>query len=261
MRAYSLQMSKIFKYSLLTLFLCLGIENISANSENTAEEWKAKFFTNYVFQIYNSIDFSSYQKINFPVFEAGLKGMMNLKAAGKIADSQQIISLIDFSLPSIHPRMWIIDLKNKKAVWNDYVAHGEGSGLDSAVAFSDQNNSHKSSLGFYVTTDIYEGKHGISLKLIGFDKGFNSSALKRVIVVHGADYVSYSFIEGQKRLGRSWGCPAVSKNEINTVINYIKGGTCLFIYAPVVQYLKKSIWLKSLPNVIFSDFNCNEKSI
>lgn len=254
-------MNKILKYSFVTLFLCLGIQNISARSENSAEEWKVNFFSNYIIQLYNSIDFSSTRKINFPVFEAGLKGMLNLKAAGIIADSQQIISLIDFSLSSIHPRMWIIDLKNKKAVWNDYVAHGEGSGLDSAVSFSDQNNSHQSSLGFYVTSDIYKGSHGISLKLIGLDKGFNSSALKRAIVVHGADYVSNSFIEGQKRLGRSWGCPAVSKNEINTVINYIKGGACLFIYAPVAQYFKKSIWLKSLPNQIFSDLICNENSI
>lgn len=248
-------MNITLKYSIITLFLCLSIQNISARSENSVEAGKANFFSNYIVQLNNIIDFSATGIINFPVFEAGLKGMMNLKAAGKIADSQQIISLIDFSLPSIQPRMWIIDLKNKKALWNDYVAHGEDSGLDSAVAFSDQNNSHKSSLGFYVTTDIFEGKHGISLKFIGFDKGFNSSALKRAIVVQGADYVSNSFIEGQKRLGRSWCCPAVSKNETNTVINYIKGGTCLFIYAPFAQYLKKSIWLKSLPNVIFSDFS------
>src|SRR5690606_7045458 len=104
--------------------------------------------------------------------------------------------------------------------------------------------------GFYVTGDTYVGKHGNSLRLYGMDKGYNSAAYQRAIVVHGADYVSPAFVAGQNRLGRSWGCPAVSNQIIGKVIDYIKGGTALFIYAPQKNYLTSSSWLKKSDQLI-----------
>jgi len=125
--------------------------------------------------------------------------------------------------------MWIVDLINKQLLLNTWVAHGQGSGVDVANSFSNTDDSHQSSLGFYVTDDVYIGKHGRSLHLDGLDEGFNSDARAREIVVHAADYVSQSAIDQMGRIGRSWGCPAVSPEVAGQVIDYIKGKTMLYI--------------------------------
>ena len=70
----------------------------------------------------------------------------------------------------------------------------------------------------------------MSLKLDGLEKGFNDNARNRAVVVHGADYVSESFIKNHNRLGRSQGCPAVPVEMNEKIINAIKGKSCLFIY-------------------------------
>jgi hypothetical protein len=125
--------------------------------------------------------------------------------------------------------MWIVDLINKELILNTWVAHGNGSGDDMANYFSNQNDSHASSLGFYVADDVYHGKHGRSLRLNGMDAGFNDNARSRSIVLHAAPYVSQSTITQLGRLGRSEGCPAVSPKVAGKVINTIKGKTVLFI--------------------------------
>ena len=81
------------------------------------------------------------------------------------------------------------------------------------------------------------------------DSGYNDAALQRAIVMHGADYVSEDFIKNQKRLGRSWGCPAVPRALAEPIINTIKGKNCLFIYYPDTQYLSSSKWLKAEENI------------
>jgi hypothetical protein len=120
-----------------------------------------------------------------------------------------------------------------------------GTGDEFAEHFSNNDSSHQSSLGFYVTEETYNGKNGYSLKLIGMDKGFNDAALERAIVMHGADYVSDNFASAHKRIGRSWGCPAISRELAAPIINTIKGKNCLFIYYPDKNYLNSSEWLKS----------------
>ncbi len=135
--------------------------------------------------------------------------------------------------------MWIVDILNKKLLLNTWVAHGQGSGNDMADHFSNINESHQSSVGFYVTDDVYFGKHGRSLRLDGMDEGFNSAARNRAIVVHAADYVSQGTIAQLGRLGRSHGCPAVSPEVSDMVINTIKGKTLLFINGNDTRYASK----------------------
>jgi hypothetical protein len=134
--------------------------------------------------------------------------------------------------------MYIIDVKNFRVLMNTYVAHGKNSGLTYAEHFSNRPESLESSLGFYVTKNTYSGKHGLSLRLAGLDRGFNDKAEERAVVIHGAPYI------GEQRsgayMGRSWGCPAVPQHLAPEVINFIKNGTCLFIYHPSQSYLHGS---------------------
>ena len=135
--------------------------------------------------------------------------------------------------------MWIVDLINKELVLNTWVAHGNGSGDDVANHFSNSNESHASSLGFYIADNVYNGKHGRSLHLDGMDAGFNDNARSRSIVVHAAPYVSQGAINHLGRLGRSEGCPAVSPKVIGKVISTIKGKTVLFINGNDNNYMSK----------------------
>ena len=144
--------------------------------------------------------------------------------------NDSLLTIIDFNKPSTEERLFIVDLKNKKLIKKALVAHGINSGLETAKDFSNRINSHKSSLGLYLTDDVYTGKHGYSLRLDGLEKGINDNARERDIVMHGASYVSDEFIQKNGRLGRSFGCPALSNSESKDIINLIKNKTCLFIY-------------------------------
>jgi hypothetical protein len=198
---------------------------------------------NYISQLYKQIDFSKSTTLSYDVFDKAFRGYLNLRNSGKLNTETEVISVCDFSLPSTENRLWVIDLAKRKVLFNTYVAHGEGSGDDSANSFSNAFNSHKSSLGFYVTGDIYQGEHGTSLRLNGMDVGFNDAAYDRGVVVHGADYVGNKFVASHNRLGRSWGCPAVPTALYKPIIDVIKYGTCLFIYYPDNKYLASTSWL------------------
>jgi hypothetical protein len=239
--------------------LCLSVLTLSAlihlsasaigNDSHTAVANTASTKTtsvtvdDYIGEVYSQIDFSHSQKLDPQVFNKAMRGYLNLQAAGKLNASKQILSVVDFTKSSTQNRLWIIDMKSKKVIYNTYVAHGQGSGLDMATNFSNQDGTHASSLGFYVTSETYMGAHGNSLRLNGMDKGFNDAALSRGIVVHAADYVSKGNIAGQGRLGRSWGCPSVAPELSQPIINTIKGGTCLFIYHSTPQYHKTAYWM------------------
>ncbi|MET3113566.1 hypothetical protein AAKU52_001291 [Pedobacter sp. CG_S7] len=173
------------------------------------------------------------------VFEKAVTGFYNLKISGKIADDKSILSIADFDQNSTKKRLWIIDLAKKELLLNTWVAHGQHSGADKATHFSNVNNSYQSSMGFYVTGEIYTGQHGRSLRLDGMDEGFNSNARKRAIVIHGASYVSQGTINALGRLGRSQGCPAVAPELANTVIDAIGGKTVLFINVSDEGYSSK----------------------
>ncbi len=193
--------------------------------------------------IYNGIHFTNHTKLDKNVFAIAYKGYLKLKQEQRVNTEKDILTICDFRLSANKYRIWVIDLTSNEVMVNDYVAHGQGSGEEYATAFSNKNGSHQSSLGFYITGNTYTGKHGNSLYLHGMDKGYNSEAYKRAIVMHGAGYVSKDFVLGTGRLGRSWGCPALSNEISDKVINLIKDGTCLFIYYPDQKYLNTCYWL------------------
>lgn len=157
-----------------------------------------------------------------------------------------VLAIADFSQSSRNKRLYVIDLIKKKVLLNTYVAHGRNSGQEFAEKFSNDNSSFQSSLGFYKTLGTYQGKHGLSLRLEGVEKGINDRALERAIVMHGADYVSEDFIKNTGRLGRSLGCPAVSIADSKTLINMMYNGAGLFIYSANQNYFKSSPLLAGL---------------
>lgn len=152
----------------------------------------------------------------------------------------EVITIIDFSLPSDKERLWVIDLIQAKVLFHCLVSHGRNSGDLMAEYFSNNPGSYASSPGFYSTGETYMGRHGLSLTLNGLEKGINDKARERAIVIHGADYVSPEFIRKHGRLGRSLGCPAIPDTLNESIIETIKGGSCLFIYAPKESYLSHS---------------------
>ena len=171
-------------------------------------------------------------------FEYAYKGYERLEHKGKLKNSG-ILTICDFTKSSLEKRMYVIDLANYKTLVNTYVAHGKNSGGEYAKKFSNKLKSLSSSLGFFITRNIYVGKHGLSLKLEGLEPGFNDNAGKRAVVIHGASYIGENCQHSQL-MGRSYGCPAVPKTEAPKIIDLIKDGTCLFIYHPSASYLHGS---------------------
>lgn len=169
--------------------------------------------------------------LSHQAFEYAKQGLNKLIEEGQLLNDS-IVSIIDFSLPSSEKRLFILDLRNYKVLFNTLVAHGRNTGREWATYFSNQGESYKSSPGFYITKETYDGKNGYSLKLEGMERGINDNAYERGIVMHGADYVSNELVNAQGYIGRSQGCPAVPVNQSKRIINTIKEGTCLFIYHP-----------------------------
>ncbi|MBS1732956.1 MAG: murein L,D-transpeptidase catalytic domain family protein [Bacteroidetes bacterium] len=177
-------------------------------------------------------------------FNAAMKGYEYLREKGKL-QKQDIISIIDFTRSSAKKRLFVIDLKNCKTLFCTYVSHGQGSGEEYATKFSNIPESYQSSLGFYITEGTYSGKNGYSLHLDGQEKGINDNAEERAIVIHGAPYVSETYIRDHGYIGRSWGCPAVPEKLNKPIIEKIKNGSCVFIYGNNRKYLSRSKILNS----------------
>ncbi|MEO6489899.1 MAG: murein L,D-transpeptidase catalytic domain family protein [Ferruginibacter sp.] len=177
-------------------------------------------------------------------FMNAMKGYNYLKEKGRIVNDN-IISIVDFTRSSSQKRLFVIDLKNFKLLYNTYVAHGQGSGLEFANRFSNLPESLQSSLGFYITSDTYIGKHGYSMHLEGLEPGINDKANERAIVLHAAPYVSEDYIRSHGFIGRSWGCPALPEKLTKPIIQTIKNGSCLFIYSSNKNYLNRSGILNS----------------
>lgn len=172
-------------------------------------------------------------------FNYAMEGYTYLSAKGRL-QNERVLSIVDFSLPSSKKRLFIIDMKAAKVLFNTYVSHGRNSGRETASSFSNDPESFKSSLGFYITRDTYSGKHGFSLRLDGQEKGFNDNALGRAIVMHPATYVDESLIRAQGFIGRSLGCPAVPEALHKPIIEKIKNGSCLFLFSPDKNYAAHS---------------------
>lgn len=197
----------------------------------------------YIDGVFSELSYQKGQKkIAQETFRKAYYGYLNLLEHGKITN-RRYLTICDFSLSSNENRMWVIDVPNKKVIINTLVAHGAATGEEFARNFSNVPESHQSSLGFYVTKQTYHGGHGYSLRLAGVDGHFNSNAESRDVVVHGADYVSKEFAQAHKRIGRSWGCPAVHPKVAAPLIDKIRNGSCFFIYHPSPAYLRTSFWL------------------
>jgi hypothetical protein len=186
-------------------------------------------------------------KLQFEAFEKAMIGYENLDLKNK-----DIITVIDFTLPSTEKRMHVIDMKNKKVLYNTIVSHGRNSGQKYATSFSNKHGSFQSSLGFYTTENTYMGGNGYSLVLNGLEKGINDQAKARAVVIHGADYCSQSVINSTGRLGRSYGCPALPRELNKPIINTIKNGSMVFIYAEDPTYLATSQILKKSSNTLLA---------
>lgn len=254
-------MKKVFLPLLTVLFFATSfytledVKNIPSEtplkiqSENLVLNAEPKSTATYAEEIYSSIGFDNINKLQSDVFSKAFLGFTNLKKEGKLDQDAHLLTICDFSLSSAEKRLWVIDLNEKKVLYNSLVAHGKNTGEEFAQKFSNTESSLQSSLGFYITETTYNGSNGYSLKLLGMDSGYNDAAFKRAIVMHGADYVSENFIKNQNRLGRSWGCPAVPRALAEPIINTIKGKNCLFIYYPDEHYLSSSKWLKTEENI------------
>lgn len=173
--------------------------------------------------------------VNYTAFEQAIAGYTKIEQKNK-----EILTLVDFSKPSTEERFYVFDMKHRKLLFTSLVSHGKNSGGNYATSFSNENGSLKSSLGFFLTENTYQGRNGYSLVLNGLEKGINDRAKERAIVIHGAAYSNPSVITSSGRLGRSFGCPALPLSVSKPIINTIKDGSLLFIYANNQNYLTYS---------------------
>jgi hypothetical protein len=176
---------------------------------------------------------------NPKVLALALEAAQCAAASGAI-DAARRLAVIDYSLPSTEPRLWVFDLEEARLLYTEHVAHGKGSGENFANAFSNRESSHQSSLGLFATAETYIGGNGYSLRMDGLEPGINDQARARAIVMHGAPYVDPAMARHQGRLGRSFGCPALRPAVANAVIDTLKQGQLIFAYYPDQQWLANS---------------------
>jgi hypothetical protein len=172
------------------------------------------------------------------------KVLMTLKCASQYnVDHNNILTIIDYSMPSNEKRLWVFDIKERKLLFNTYVSHGIKSGSLVSNYFSNKNNSKASSIGVYKTQEAYYGRDGLSLRLDGLDRNFNDNASNRSVVMHSGWYVEERFIKKYGRPGRSWGCPALPLENSQAIINTIKDKSLLVIYYPSDRWFNQSKFL------------------
>ncbi len=217
-----------------------GSGNFSNKSQGSAKTENP--VTSNISGLYSNLKLNSLG-LSQEAFDYAIKGYNHLRSTGKLKNDK-IISIVDFSLPSGKKRLFILDLVNYKVLFNTFVAHGRNSGKDFASKFSNKNESYQSSLGFYVTQNTYDGKHGFSLRLEGEEHGINDNAVTRAIVMHSAWYVNENIVRSQGYIGRSQGCPAIPEELHKPIIEKIKNGSCLFLYSPDKYYISQSPILK-----------------
>ncbi|RYD75940.1 MAG: murein L,D-transpeptidase catalytic domain family protein [Sphingobacteriales bacterium] len=230
-----------------------GSRNNSAGRQMAdCETQKQEFFEKHLKEIYTQTGLDT-AGLNYDVYRKGMIGFYNLENDTQV--NKPVLSIVDFNKPSTDKRLYIFDVKERKLLFHSLVAHGRNTGENTAEDFSNLANSNKSSIGFYVTQNTYQGKHGLSLVINGMEKGWNDSAKARSIVVHGAEYVSDDYVENVGRCGRSQGCPAIPQAICSGVVCTISDRSVLFIYYPDQKYLSESIYLKEEPALETYAFN------
>lgn len=224
------------------MFISTGLMSVVGNDtiplariEFTGSHPDYAIFYQAIFDLPDKPDFNAYVR--------GLEGMKYLQAQNKLYNDS-ILVIIDYSKPSNRKRLWAVDIKNQELLHSALVAHGRNSGLITPDKFSNTVHSNMSSQGFFITGETYYGKHGYSLRLDGIEPGINDNARSRAIVIHSADYATVDFVRQYGRLGRSFGCPALPPSKSRDIIDTIKNGACLYIYANDQEYAAKSKVLK-----------------
>jgi hypothetical protein len=241
---------KIFLLAFIGIFTFLsnsisnsapGERNINSNDRITSDAENNELLAK---NLYTECELTD--KLDYNVFKHAMDGYNSIDLT-----NTKLLSIIDYSKPSTEKRFFIIDIENHKLLYQTLVAHGKKSGYLNATKFSNKYGSHKSSLGFFRTGNSYNGIRGYSLQLDGLEKGINDNARQRGIIIHGANYVDERLANGNGVIGRSWGCPAVSKKLSKEIINLLKGGSLLFIYADDELYKENSV---------IANLNVNENS-
>ena len=224
-------------FCLLFLFIPLNraAVNTVANSPFTSSEPVSELAAGE--QLFEEMELGG--TVNFIAFRQAVAGYYKIDNR-----KREVLTLIDFSRPSTAKRLFVFDMRERKVLFSSVVSHGKNSGDNYATSFSNEYGSYKSSLGFYLTESTYQGKNGYSLILNGLEKGINDRARERAIVMHGAAYADPSVVSRGGRLGRSFGCPAVPQKLSRPIIDAIKGGSVMYIYAETPEYLAHSSVLK-----------------
>lgn len=208
------------------------------STPNTAQPGTSRWVNNEV-----SILKSQAGNIDTKVLRLSLVAYLNAHKRGLA--TKPLLTVIDYSKPSTEKRLWVFNVSNNKTLFNTWVTHGKNSGGVNATSFSNSPGSLKSSIGVFVTEQTYDGKNGYSLHLKGLERGVNDNAYNRDIVIHGARYVNPDSITRYGQIGRSWGCPAVSKTLSTPIINTIKDDTVVFAYYPDRSWLSHSQFLSA----------------
>ena len=170
-------------------------------------------------------------KVSFSCFNNAMHGLEKIEDLEIFDNSNNnLLVMVDYTKPSTEERLFIIDLRKKQLLISSLVTHGRGTGDLYATKFSNKNNSYSTSSGFYLTGNIYNGKHGESLELYGLEKGKNDNAKKRTIVMHSAYYANKAFADKYGRLGRSKGCLVLPTDLNAKIINLISGGVVLYVH-------------------------------
>ncbi|MGH1420962.1 MAG: murein L,D-transpeptidase catalytic domain family protein [Hyphomonas sp.] len=149
--------------------------------------------------------------------------------ADNMSNHDEIV-IVDYSLHSAKNRLFVADLKTG-TVRRFRVAHGRGSDKDHDGLldhFSSISGSNASPEGAHVTAEQYVGKHGTSVRMDGLEPS-NASARSRAIVIHAASYAEPSMINKYGKLGRSQGCLALSKRDLDTILDLVPTGTLVYI--------------------------------
>ena len=166
------------------------------------------------------------------------------RATERKKTSSSILTVIDYSRPSDERRMWVVDLAAERLLFHEYVSHGKNSGWGGMTSWSNVAESRQSSIGVSLTAETYYGKHGLSLRMDGLEKGYNERNRERDIVIHGAKYVGATFAREHGRVGNSWGCPAVDVAVSKEMIQRMKEGTVLVAWYPDARWRRESVYVK-----------------
>jgi L,D-transpeptidase catalytic domain len=217
-----------------------GEEGASSESGNFSESRNAevKMVISEAVMIYADMSLEN-TGLDEKAFEYAWRGYHNLLKKNMIR-KKSVLSICDFSQSSCSKRMYVIDVRHRKLLYRTYVAHGQMSGEEYASSFSNEPDSYKSSLGFYITKRTYYGRNGLSLRIDGVDTGYNDMAGKRNIVLHGSSYTTDKYLANYGTLGTSLGCPAIPSAISPRIIRAVKNGSCIFIYHPTTAYLENS---------------------